>query len=70
VKEGRDRFREMMWCCWCPRSGWRGPVLAGRREAERRRSSELTGAVEGGATMREIKIGWAEEYQWVTVMLW
>jgi hypothetical protein len=21
VKEGRDHFREMTWCCWCPRSG-------------------------------------------------
>jgi hypothetical protein len=42
----------------------------GRREAERRWSSELTGAMEGGVTVRETEIGLAEEYHWVTVMLW
>jgi hypothetical protein len=41
VKEGRDRFREMMWCCWYSWLGLRGSVAVGRR---RDRMGSGTGA--------------------------
>jgi hypothetical protein len=31
VKEERDCFWEMTWCCWCSWLGLRGSVAAGRR---------------------------------------
>jgi hypothetical protein len=42
----------------------------GRREAERRRSWKLTGAMGNGARMRENEIGGAEEHQRVKAELW
>jgi hypothetical protein len=41
VKEERDRFREMTWCCWCSGLGLRGSVAVGRR---RGRTGGGTGA--------------------------
>jgi hypothetical protein len=53
-----------------PLVGVERPCTDGSTGGRAARSSELTGAVEGGATVRETEIGWAEKYQWITVMPW
>jgi hypothetical protein len=42
----------------------------GDGEAKRWRNRSFAGAAGEGATVRKNKIGWVEEYQRVTVMLW
>jgi hypothetical protein len=58
-----------VWCCWCFWRGWDGSVPVGQREAERRRSWKLTGAVGDVARVQENKIAWVNELQGVTVVL-
>jgi hypothetical protein len=52
-----------------PLAGVDGYVSAGRQEAERRRSWELTRAVGNSTQVRENRIGWVDELQGVTVVL-
>jgi hypothetical protein len=69
VKEGRDRFRGMTWCYWCPWSGSRGSPTVGRRRGR--------AAAERGARWRcgpallveETGIGSLSELQWVMAVL-
>jgi hypothetical protein len=42
----------------------------GDGEAERRRNRSFAGTAGDGATVWESEIGWVEEYQRFTVMLW
>jgi hypothetical protein len=69
VKEGRDHFKEMMWCCWCSWLGLRSSVEVGRR---RGRTGGGTGARRrrGPAIpVEELEIGLLGELRWIVGML-
>jgi hypothetical protein len=53
----------LVWCCWCPWSGFRGPVPAGRRRGRAAAERRLAGAVGDDGRARGNEIGGAWEHQ-------
>jgi hypothetical protein len=69
VKEERNHFWGITWCCWCSWLGLRSFVSAGRRRGRAAAEQKLAGAAGDDVRARKNEIGWAEEHQWITAVL-
>jgi hypothetical protein len=69
VKEGRDRFKGMMWYYWCPWSGSRGSATVGRRRGRAAAEEGACRCCGPAVLVEETWIGLLSELQWVTAVL-